>query len=100
MNVMYIDYVYGCYTHVYGCNACILTVYMDVMYMYIDGVYGCYINIFVHVYLLCIWVLCTCMLMVCMSAILRDYYMTFSILTLVSTRDSHIKPDSEAGVLI
>jgi hypothetical protein len=100
MNVMYIDYVYGCYTHVYGCNACILTVYMDAMYMYIDGVYGCYIHIFVHVYLLCIWVLCTCMLMVCMSAILRDYYMTFSILTLVSTRDSHIKPDSEAGGLI
>jgi hypothetical protein len=97
---MYIDGVYGCYIDVYGCNACILTVYMDVMYMYIDGVYGCYIHIFVHVYLLCIWVLCTCMLMVCMSAILRDYYMTFSILTLVSTRDSHIKPDSEAGGLI
>jgi hypothetical protein len=26
--------------------------------------------------------------------------MTFSILTLVSARDSHIKPDSEAGGLI
>ena len=62
MNVMYIDYAYGCYKHVYGCNACILMVYM--------------------------------------SAILRDYYMTFSILTLVSARDCHIKPDSEAGGLI
>ena len=46
MNVMYIDYVYGCYKHVYGCNACILTVYMDAMYMYIDGVYGCYIHVY------------------------------------------------------
>ena len=44
MNVMYIDYVYGCYKHVYGCNACILTVYMGAMYMYIDGVYECYIK--------------------------------------------------------
>ena len=32
--------------------------------------------------------------------ILRDYYMTFSISALVSARDSHIKPDSEAGELI
>jgi hypothetical protein len=32
--------------------------------------------------------------------ILRDYYMTFSISALVSACDSHIKPDSEAGVLI
>ena len=32
--------------------------------------------------------------------ILRDYSMTFSISALVSARDSHIKPDSEAGVLI
>jgi len=32
--------------------------------------------------------------------ILRDYYMTFSISALVSARDSHIKPDSEAGGLI
>ena len=32
--------------------------------------------------------------------ILRDYYMTFSISALVLARDSHIKPDSEAGVLI
>ena len=31
--------------------------------------------------------------------ILRDY-MTFSISALVLARDSHIKPDSEAGVLI
>jgi hypothetical protein len=31
--------------------------------------------------------------------IIRDYYMTFSILALVSARDSHIKPDSEAGGL-
>ena len=30
----------------------------------------------------------------------RDYYMTFSILALVLARDSHIKPDSEAGGLI
>jgi hypothetical protein len=32
--------------------------------------------------------------------ILRDYYMTFSILALVSAWDSHINPDSEAGGLI
>jgi hypothetical protein len=32
--------------------------------------------------------------------IIRDYYMTFSISALVLARDSHIKPDSEAGVLI
>jgi hypothetical protein len=32
--------------------------------------------------------------------ILRDYYMTFSISALVLARDSHIKPDSEAGGLI
>ena len=32
--------------------------------------------------------------------IIRDYYMTFSISALVLTRDSHIKPDSEAGGLI
>jgi hypothetical protein len=32
--------------------------------------------------------------------IIRDYYMTFSILALVSARDSHIEPDSEAGALI
>ena len=31
---------------------------------------------------------------------IRDYYMTFSILDLVLARDSHIKPDSEAGGLI
>ena len=31
---------------------------------------------------------------------LRDYYMTFSISALVLARDSHIKPDSEAGELI
>ena len=30
----------------------------------------------------------------------RYYYMTFSISTLILARDSHIKPDSEAGVLI
>jgi hypothetical protein len=29
--------------------------------------------------------------------IIRDYYMTFSISTLVSARDPHIKPDSEDG---
>ena len=29
--------------------------------------------------------------------IIRDYYMTFSISALVSARDSHIKPDSEAA---
>ena len=33
-------------------------------------------------------------------SLLRDYYKTFSTLTLVSARDSHIKPDSEAGGLI
>jgi len=33
-------------------------------------------------------------------AIIRDYYMTFSISALVLARDSHIKPDSEARVLI
>ena len=33
-------------------------------------------------------------------SVLRDYYMTFSISALVLARDSHIKPDSEAGVLI
>ena len=27
--------------------------------------------------------------------VIRDYYMTFSISTLVLARDSHIKPDSE-----
>ena len=32
--------------------------------------------------------------------VLRDYYMTFSISALVLARDSHIKPDSEAGGLI
>ena len=32
--------------------------------------------------------------------ILIDYYTTFSILALVSARDCHIKPDSEAGGLI
>jgi hypothetical protein len=32
--------------------------------------------------------------------IIRDYYMTFSILALVLARDSHIKPDSEAEGLI
>jgi hypothetical protein len=32
--------------------------------------------------------------------ILIDYYMTFSILALVSARDCQIKPDSEAGGLI
>jgi hypothetical protein len=32
--------------------------------------------------------------------IIRDYYMTFSISALVLTRDSYIKPDSEAGGLI
>ena len=32
--------------------------------------------------------------------ILIDYYMTFSILALVSARDCHIKPDSAAGGLI
>ena len=32
--------------------------------------------------------------------IIRDYYTTFSISALVLTRDSHIKPDSEAGGLI
>ena len=32
--------------------------------------------------------------------ILRDYYTTFSISALVSVYDSHIKHDSEAGVLI
>ena len=37
---------------------------MGAIYMYIDGVYGCYI----HVYLLCIWVLYTCILIVCMGA--------------------------------
>jgi hypothetical protein len=31
---------------------------------------------------------------------LRDYYITFSISALVLARDSHIKPDSEATVLI
>jgi hypothetical protein len=33
-------------------------------------------------------------------SLLRDYYNTFSILTLVSARDSNINPDSEAGGLI
>ena len=32
--------------------------------------------------------------------IIRYHYMTFSILALVLARDSHIKPDSEAGGLI
>ena len=32
--------------------------------------------------------------------VLRDYYMTFSISALVLARDSHIKPDSEAGGLM
>ena len=32
--------------------------------------------------------------------VIRDYYMTFSISTLVLARDSHIKPDCEAGGLI
>ena len=32
--------------------------------------------------------------------IIRDYYMTFSILALVLARDSHIKPDSEVGGLM
>ena len=32
--------------------------------------------------------------------IIRDYYMTFSISALVLARDSHIKPDNEAGGLI
>ena len=32
--------------------------------------------------------------------IIRDYYITFSISALVLARDSHIKPDSEAGGLI
>jgi hypothetical protein len=32
--------------------------------------------------------------------IIRDYYITFSISALVLARDSHIKPDSEAGELI
>jgi hypothetical protein len=36
----------------------------------------------------------------CELFLLRDYYMTFSILALVSARDSHIKPDSEAQGLI
>jgi len=39
-------------------------------------------------------------LMIWKCLILRDYYMTFSISALVSARDSHIKPDSEAGGLI
>jgi hypothetical protein len=34
------------------------------------------------------------------TLILRDYYMTFSISALLLARDSHIKPDSEAGGLI
>ena len=34
------------------------------------------------------------------QSVLRDYYMTFSISALVLARDSHIKPDSEAGGLI
>jgi hypothetical protein len=34
------------------------------------------------------------------TTILRDYYVTFSISALVLARDSHIKPDSEVGVLI
>ena len=32
--------------------------------------------------------------------VIRDYYMTFSMSALVSARDSHIKPDSEAGGLM
>ena len=32
--------------------------------------------------------------------VIRDYYMTFSISALVPVRDSHIKPDSEAGGLL
>ena len=36
----------------------------------------------------------------CWGALLRDYYMTFSISALILARDSHINPDSEAGVLI
>ena len=32
--------------------------------------------------------------------LIRDYYTTFSISALVSARDSHIKPESEAGGLI
>ena len=35
-----------------------------------------------------------------MSGLIWDYYMTFSISALVLARHSHIKPDSEAGVLI
>jgi hypothetical protein len=34
------------------------------------------------------------------SCEIRDYYMTFSISALVSARDSHIKPNIEAGGLI
>jgi hypothetical protein len=34
------------------------------------------------------------------KAIIRDYYMTFAISALVLARESHIKPDSEAGGLI
>jgi hypothetical protein len=34
------------------------------------------------------------------GCIIRDYYMIFSILALVLARDSHTKPDSEAGGLI
>ena len=33
-------------------------------------------------------------------SIVRDYYMTFSISALVSARDSHIKPESEAVRII
>ena len=34
------------------------------------------------------------------QTLIRDYYMTFSISALVLARDSHIKPNSEAGGLI
>ena len=37
-----------------------------------------------------------CHVIICL---LRDYYMTVSISTLILARDSHIKSDSEAGAL-
>jgi hypothetical protein len=39
-------------------------------------------------------------MLACRLCLIRDYYMTFSILALVLALDSHIKPDSEAGGLI
>ena len=47
---MYIDFVYGCYIHVYlWCilvvYTCMFMLYMHASCMHIDGVYGCYVHV-------------------------------------------------------